>query len=108
MNLSSAHGITSDRDTGRRWSELASPNGLSLNTDSHERQMHKHSTRGPTILLSASEVKARFPLREAKVSVREHPEKPGSYLCVVHLRPHFQLDELVASVKLVTETAPLS
>jgi predicted component of type VI protein secretion system len=27
-------------------------------------------------------------------------------MCVVHLRPHFQLDELVASVKLVTETGP--
>jgi type VI secretion system ImpC/EvpB family protein len=52
------------------------------------------------------ELKARHPLREARVQVREHPGKPGSYLCVAHLRPHFQLDQLSAGVKLVTELAP--
>ena len=28
------------------------------------------------------------------VRVRENPGKPGSYLCVAHLWPHFELDEL--------------
>ena len=52
------------------------------------------------------ETKARFPLREAKVRIRAHPDKPGSYLCVVHLQPHFQLDQVVTAVRLATELAP--
>jgi type VI secretion system ImpC/EvpB family protein len=49
------------------------------------------------------DLRAQYPLREAKVQVREQPGKPGSYLGVIHLRPHFQLDQMVTSVKLVTE-----
>jgi type VI secretion system ImpC/EvpB family protein len=52
------------------------------------------------------ELRARYPLREARVQVRERPGKPGHYLCVAHLRPHFQLDQMVSAVKLVTELAP--
>ena len=33
------------------------------------------------------EEQARYPLREAAVKVSEHPEKPGNYICVIHLRP---------------------
>ena len=54
----------------------------------------------------SQEAKARYPLREAKVQVREHPGKPGSYLCVIHLRPHYQLDDVSASMRLVTELSP--
>jgi len=54
---------------------------------------------------SGPEVKAKFPLREAKVTVREHPDKPGSYNCVIHLRPHFQLDQMFTTMKLTTELA---
>jgi type VI secretion system protein ImpD len=49
------------------------------------------------------EVKARYPLREAKVSIRERPDKPGTYNCVIHLRPHFQLDQMFTTMKLTTE-----
>lgn len=49
--------------------------------------------------------KARHPLREASVSVRESPGKPGTFLCVIQLRPHFQLDQVFSSFKLVTELA---
>lgn len=52
---------------------------------------------------ASSETKAAYPLREARIQVREHPGKPGSYLCVAHLWPHFELDELNASVKIATE-----
>ena len=52
------------------------------------------------------EAKARAPLREGRVEVREKPGKPGSYYCVMYLRPHFQLDQVVTAVKLVTEMAP--
>lgn len=52
--------------------------------------------------------KARYPLREALVQVREVPGKPGVYSCVVHLKPHFQLDQAVSAVKIVTELSPVS
>lgn len=51
------------------------------------------------------EEQARYPLREAAVSVKDHPEKPGDYVCVIHLRPHYQLDHLVSELELVTELA---
>ena len=47
--------------------------------------------------------KARFPLREAKVEVKDIPGKPGAYTAVAHLRPHFQLEELTASLRLVAD-----
>ena len=48
-------------------------------------------------------VKARFPLREARVQVKDIPGRPGAYTAVAHLRPHFQLEELTASLRLVAE-----
>ena len=47
--------------------------------------------------------KARYPLREARVEVRDIPGKPGAYTAIAHLRPHFQLEELTASLRLVAE-----
>jgi type VI secretion system ImpC/EvpB family protein len=47
--------------------------------------------------------KARYPLREATVRVRENPEKPGAYLCVAHLWPHYELDELSNTMRIATE-----
>jgi type VI secretion system protein ImpC len=58
------------------------------------------------VLLSdeaGQELKARYPLREARVDVRSNPAKPGCYSAVAFLRPHFQLDELTASIRLVAE-----
>jgi type VI secretion system protein ImpC len=51
----------------------------------------------------AAEVKARKPLREAKVEVVEIPGKPGAYRAVAYLKPHFQLDELSVSLRLVAD-----
>ena len=48
-------------------------------------------------------VKAQRPLREARVDVSEIPGKPGAYRAVAFLRPHFQLDELTMSLRLVAE-----
>jgi len=48
-------------------------------------------------------VKAQYPLREARVDVVEVPGKPGVYRAVAFLRPHFQLDELTISLRLVAE-----
>ena len=51
-------------------------------------------------------LKAKYPLREARVDVTDVPGKPGSYNAVVFLRPHFQLEELTASIRLVAELPP--
>lgn len=51
-------------------------------------------------------IKASRPLREARVDVTEIPGKPGCYRSVVFLRPHFQLEELTASIRLVAELPP--
>jgi type VI secretion system protein ImpC len=48
-------------------------------------------------------VKAKRPLKEARVDVVEVPGKPGAYRAVAFLRPHFQLDELTMSMRLVAE-----
>jgi type VI secretion system protein ImpC len=48
-------------------------------------------------------MKAKFPLREAKVEVLDVPGKPGAYRAVCFLRPHFQLDELSVSLRLVAD-----
>ena len=48
-------------------------------------------------------LKARYPLREARVDVSDIPGRPGCYNAVVFLRPHFQLEELSASIRLVAE-----
>jgi len=49
---------------------------------------------------------AKYPLSEARVQVREVPSKPGSYACTVHLKPHYQLDDVVSTFRLTTEIAP--
>jgi type VI secretion system protein ImpC len=48
-------------------------------------------------------VKASHPLRDAKIEVSEVPGKPGVYRAVSFLRPHFMLDELSVSLRLVAE-----
>jgi type VI secretion system protein ImpC len=50
--------------------------------------------------------KAKYPLREARVDVAEIPGKPGCYRAVAFLRPHFQLDELSVSLRLVANLPP--
>lgn len=52
---------------------------------------------------ASQESKAKFPLREAQVDVVEVPGKPGVYRAAAFLRPHFQLDELTISLRLVAE-----
>ena len=50
---------------------------------------------------------ARYPLKEADVTVREHPSRPGEFVCVIHLQPHYQLDQMISELELVTELASL-
>jgi type VI secretion system protein ImpC len=52
---------------------------------------------------ASQESKAQYPLREASVQVQEVPGRPGVYRAISFLRPHFQLDELSVSLRLVAE-----
>jgi type VI secretion system protein ImpC len=47
--------------------------------------------------------KAQRPLREARVDVLDDKARPGCYKAVAYLRPHFQLEELTVSLRLVAE-----
>jgi len=51
-------------------------------------------------------IKASRPLRAAQVSVRSHPDKPGSFSCTMLLSPHYELDDMQASIRLVAELSP--
>ncbi len=55
---------------------------------------------------ASAQTKAQYPLREARVEVAEVAGKPGVYRAVAFLRPHFQLDELTLSMRLVAELPP--
>jgi len=55
---------------------------------------------------ASQEMKAKYPLREARIDVSEIPGKPGAYRAVSFLKPHFQLDELSVSLRLVAELPP--
>lgn len=49
------------------------------------------------------ETKARYPLREAKIDVVEVPGFPGTYRAIAWLKPHFQLEGLSMSLRLVAD-----
>jgi len=52
---------------------------------------------------ASQEQKARFPLGEARVDVTEVPGKPGSYRATCFIKPHFQMEDLTASIRLVAD-----
>jgi type VI secretion system ImpC/EvpB family protein len=54
------------------------------------------------------ETKARYPLREARVQILPKPGASGAYNCVIHLVPHYQLDDMLVRVRLTTDIAPLA
>lgn len=49
------------------------------------------------------ETKARFPLREASIEVVEIAGLPGTYRAIAWLKPHFQLEGLSMSLRLVAD-----
>ena len=48
------------------------------------------------------EARARYPLREAKIQVRPVPGQSGAYEAIAWLRPWLQLEELTASMRMVS------
>jgi type VI secretion system protein ImpC len=53
------------------------------------------------------EIRAKFPLRDAKVVVQEIPGQPGSYHAIAWMRPWLQFEELTTSMRMVA-TIPKS
>jgi type VI secretion system protein ImpD len=51
---------------------------------------------------ASATARAQMPLRAAEVDVEEDSGSPGGYRLNIRLQPHFQLDEVVASVRFVT------
>ena len=54
------------------------------------------------------ESKARYPLREAKIEVREIPGQPGAYNAIAWLRPWLQMEELTTSLRMVARIPQLN
>lgn len=50
---------------------------------------------------ATQEVKAAYPLRAANIVVTDVPGEPGVYRATAFLKPHFQLEELTTSIRLV-------
>jgi type VI secretion system protein ImpD/type VI secretion system protein ImpC len=72
--------------------------------DEIERFLQSWLTKYVSGNLSAGpEILARYPLVDGKVTVNEVPGKPGSFGCVIHLQPYYQLDDMSAAFQLVTD-----
>lgn len=50
---------------------------------------------------AGQDMKAKYPLAEAKVTVKEVPGSPGSYQAVAWMRPWLQMEELTTSMRMV-------
>ena len=50
---------------------------------------------------ASAEMKARYPLAEAKIEVKEMPGQPGVFSAVAWMRPWLQMEELSASMRMV-------
>lgn len=50
----------------------------------------------------SNDAKAKYPLNEAKVKIHANVNDPSKYSCTLHLKPHYQLDEIRSHLKLVT------
>ncbi len=81
--------------------------GSFMNRDECEKFLNRWISKFITTDPEATqEIKAKYPLSEARVDVVEIPGKPGCYKAVAFLKPHFQLDELTISLRLVAELPP--
>ena len=59
--------------------------------------LYRYSTANDNLPL---EMKARYPLRESSVQVKEVLGKPGTFSCVMYLQPHYRVEQVAASFKL--------
>ena len=69
-----------------------------------DRWIHNYVSADPS---PSPSVKARYPLRDAKVQVKEVPGQPGVYHAVAWMRPWLQLEELTTSLRMVARIPKL-
>ncbi|MGF1725740.1 type VI secretion system contractile sheath large subunit [Photobacterium nomapromontoriensis] len=82
--------------------------GVYTTAESIEREFQRWILNYTTASEDASDaVRSRYPLSEARIQVKEKPGQPGHYYSIIHLRPHFQLDQMVSSIRLITELSPI-
>ena len=68
-----------------------------------ERRLQRWLSRYTNASQEASpDSRARYPLVSSSVQVREAPGRPGSFGCVIHLQPCYQLDDVSTTFRLVT------
>jgi type VI secretion system protein ImpC len=63
-----------------------------------DRWIHNYVSADPN---PSEDVRARLPLRDARVEVKPVPGRSGAYNAIVWLRPWLQLEELTASMRMV-------
>lgn len=68
-----------------------------------QRWLHQYTTASDE---GTDEIRAKRPLNEARIQVKEQVGRSGHYYSIIHLRPHFQLDQMVSSIRLITELSP--
>jgi len=77
--------------------------GSHHDADAIERRLQKwllaytNTSQSPT-----ADSRARHPLASCAVQVHDAADRPGSFGCVVHLQPHYQLDDVSTTFRLVT------
>lgn len=81
--------------------------GSYISAHACERDLQAWINNYTTASDSASEqVRSKYPLSNARIKVSENKANPGHYFSVLQLQPHFQLDQMISSIKLVTELSP--
>ena len=76
---------------------------VGIEHDEIEHRLQKWLLGFTNVSSGGGENAARYPLRDARVEVREKPGQPGVYGCTIQLQPHYQLDEVGAAFRLVTD-----
>ncbi|MCA9066090.1 MAG: type VI secretion system contractile sheath large subunit, partial [Planctomycetaceae bacterium] len=56
---------------------------------------------------ASPDMKARYPLRDARIQIEEIPGRPGQYDMTMFLQPHFQLDQLSSTISFVASRVEL-
>ncbi len=51
---------------------------------------------------ASAEARARMPLRAAEIEVQEDPGSAGNYRIIMRLQPHFQIDRIESTLRLVS------
>jgi len=50
-------------------------------------------------------LKAKYPLSKGKIQVKAQKGLPGNYVCLMHLKPHYQFDAVQSELRLVSHIA---